>query len=344
MIGHRTGIARHHAADTGQHRQQDATRRLLLSQERHACTSLAASDFCPPSGEETISPRRRLLYPMNSRRRHPRDFCRAVHHNDRRTMRRECILRDAFICDYVRTPIGRYAGALSASAPTISPPIRSGCCGAQQRRRLGSARRMRARLREPGRRGQPQRRADGPLLAGLPETVPAHTINRLCGSGLDAVGAAARAVRADEAELILAGGVESMSRAPLVMAKATEAFSRGGNRRHDHRLALRQPEDEGRSTVSIPCRRRPRTSPRRTPSHAPTRTPSPCVPSSALPRIERGFFAADIAPIEAPGRAGATGSIATSTLDRHHARRSRQAEDAVPPARHRDRGQLLGCE
>ena len=64
------------------------------------------------------------------------------------------------------------------------------------------------------------------LLAGLPDTVPAATINRLCGSGLDAIGTAARAIRAGEAEVILAGGVESMSRAPMVMPKADEAFSR----------------------------------------------------------------------------------------------------------------------
>ncbi len=64
------------------------------------------------------------------------------------------------------------------------------------------------------------------LLAGLPTTMPAATINRLCGSGLDAVGTAARAIRAGDAELVIAGGVESMTRAPFVQGKATEAFSR----------------------------------------------------------------------------------------------------------------------
>src|SRR5205823_11352350 len=64
------------------------------------------------------------------------------------------------------------------------------------------------------------------LLAGLPTSVPGSTVNRLCGSGLDAVGTAARAIRAGEAELMLAGGVESMTRAPFVMGKAAEAFSR----------------------------------------------------------------------------------------------------------------------
>src|SRR6185312_10771917 len=64
------------------------------------------------------------------------------------------------------------------------------------------------------------------LLAGLPTSVPGSTINRLCGSGLDAVGSAARAIRAGDAELMIAGGVESMTRAPFVMGKATEAFSR----------------------------------------------------------------------------------------------------------------------
>lgn len=64
------------------------------------------------------------------------------------------------------------------------------------------------------------------LLAGLPDTVPAMTVNRLCASGLDAVGLAARSIKAGEAQFVLAGGVESMSRAPFVQAKPTEAFSR----------------------------------------------------------------------------------------------------------------------
>ena len=84
------------------------------------------------------------------------------------------------------------------------------------------------------------------LLAGLPVEVPGSTVNRLCGSGLDALGTAARAIRSGEADLMIAGGVESMSRAPFVMPKAESAFSRSNRGRgHDDRLALRQQADEG---------------------------------------------------------------------------------------------------
>jgi acetyl-CoA acetyltransferase len=82
------------------------------------------------------------------------------------------------------------------------------------------------------------------LLAGLPVEVPGTTVNRLCGSGMDAVGLAARSIKSGETELMIAGGVESMSRAPFVMGKAESAFSRSGDLRHHHRLALHQPADE----------------------------------------------------------------------------------------------------
>ena len=85
------------------------------------------------------------------------------------------------------------------------------------------------RLRQPGRRGQPQRCAHGAVAGGLPESVPGLTLNRLCASGLDAVGAAGRAIRAGEIDFAIAGGVESMTRAPFVMGKAPEAFSRSAD-------------------------------------------------------------------------------------------------------------------
>jgi len=136
-------------------------------------------------------------------------------------------MTQAFICDAVRTPFGRYGGAL-ASVRTDdlgAIPIRAlmernagvdwaqvadvlyGCAN-----QAGEDNRNVARM--------------AALLAGLPIDVPAATINRLCGSGLDAVGTAARAIRAGEARLMIAGGVESMSRAPFVMPKAETAFSR----------------------------------------------------------------------------------------------------------------------
>ena len=133
----------------------------------------------------------------------------------------------AYICDAVRTPIGRYGGALSslrtddlAAVPIAALMQRHaqvdwaavtdviyGCAN-----QAGEDNRNVARM--------------AALLAGMPQEVPGCTVNRLCGSGLDAVGSAARAIRCGEAELMIAGGVESMSRAPFVMPKAETAFSR----------------------------------------------------------------------------------------------------------------------
>jgi acetyl-CoA acyltransferase len=136
-------------------------------------------------------------------------------------------MSEAFICDYIRTPIGRFGGSLSSvrADDLGAVPIRAlternkgldpaaiddvlyGCAN-----QAGEDNRNVARM--------------ALLLAGLPESVPGGTINRLCGSGMDALITAARAIKAGEAELMIAGGVESMSRAPFVMPKADAAFSR----------------------------------------------------------------------------------------------------------------------
>jgi len=136
-------------------------------------------------------------------------------------------MRDVFICDAVRTPIGRYGGSLAkvraddlAAAPIKALMARNpkadwskldevyyGCAN-----QAGEDNRNVARM--------------ALLLAGLPDHVPGVTLNRLCASGLEAVGSAARAIRAGEMEFAIAGGVESMTRAPFVQGKATEAFSR----------------------------------------------------------------------------------------------------------------------
>lgn len=135
-------------------------------------------------------------------------------------------MTDVFICDYVRTPIGRFGGALaSVRADDLGAiPLRAlmgrhdldwavidevifGCAN-----QAGEDNRNVARMSS--------------LLAGLPDTVPGTTMNRLCGSGMDAVITAARAIKTGEAEMIVAGGIESMSRAPFVMPKAESAFSR----------------------------------------------------------------------------------------------------------------------
>lgn len=138
--------------------------------------------------------------------------------------------KEAFICDALRTPIGRYGGALSqvrtddlAAIPIKALMARNpnvdwsqvdevlyGCAN-----QAGEDNRNVARMAS--------------LLAGLPVDVPGGTINRLCGSGMDAVGTAARAIKTGEASLVIAGGVESMSRAPFVMGKADSAFSRSAS-------------------------------------------------------------------------------------------------------------------
>lgn len=134
---------------------------------------------------------------------------------------------DAYICDYIRTPIGRYGGALSsvraddlAAVPIAELLARNPALEAAQIDEVffGCA-------NQAGEDNRNVARMAG-LLAGLPDTVPGVTINRLCASGMDAVIAAARGIKAGEIELAIAGGVESMSRAPFVMPKAGAAFSR----------------------------------------------------------------------------------------------------------------------
>ena len=136
-------------------------------------------------------------------------------------------MNEAYLCDAIRTPIGRYGGALSGiraddlgAIPIKALMQRNGSVdwSAVDDLYYGCA-------NQAGEDNRNVARMSG-LLAGLPEGVPAVTLNRLCGSGMDAVGSAARAVRCGEANMIIAGGVESMSRAPFVMPKAGAAFSR----------------------------------------------------------------------------------------------------------------------
>jgi 3-oxoadipyl-CoA thiolase len=136
-------------------------------------------------------------------------------------------MSDAFICDGVRTPIGRYGGALAAvrADDLAALPL---AALLQRNAGLDAAAIDEVVLGCANQAGEDNRnvaRMAG-LLAGLPAAVAAVTVNRLCGSGLDAVAIAARAIRAGEAQVMLAGGVESMSRAPFVMPKADTAFSR----------------------------------------------------------------------------------------------------------------------
>jgi 3-oxoadipyl-CoA thiolase len=136
-------------------------------------------------------------------------------------------MRDVFICDALRTPIGRYGGSLArmraddlAAQPLKALMARNPKVDFSQIDEvyLGCANQAGEDNRNVARMAL--------LLAGLPDSIPGITVNRLCASGLNAVGAAARAIRSGEIDFAIAGGVESMTRAPLVMGKATEAFQR----------------------------------------------------------------------------------------------------------------------
>ncbi|MGZ0150106.1 3-oxoadipyl-CoA thiolase [Kribbella sp. WER1] len=134
--------------------------------------------------------------------------------------------REAFLVDGVRTPIGRYAGALSAVRPDdLAAHVVSSLLN---RTALDPALIDDVILGCANQAGEDNRNVArmAVLLAGLPDSVPGTTINRLCGSGLDAVSAAARSIIAGDNDIVVAGGVESMSRAPFVMPKATTAFAR----------------------------------------------------------------------------------------------------------------------
>jgi 3-oxoadipyl-CoA thiolase len=136
-------------------------------------------------------------------------------------------MSEAYICDATRTPIGRYAGALSSvrADDLAAIPIRA---LAARNPSVDWAMVDDVLYGSANQAGEDNRNVArmAALLAGLPEDVPGTTINRLCGSGMDAVGLAARTLKAGEGHLMVAGGVESMSRAPFVMAKADSAFSR----------------------------------------------------------------------------------------------------------------------
>jgi acetyl-CoA acyltransferase len=136
-------------------------------------------------------------------------------------------MAEAFVCDYVRTPIGRFGGALAGvrADDLAAVPLKAVMT---RHPRLDWAAVDDVILGCANQAGEDNRNVArmALLLAGLPETVPGATVNRLCGSGMDALLVAARAIKAGEAELMIAGGIESMSRAPFVMPKAETAFSR----------------------------------------------------------------------------------------------------------------------
>jgi len=220
-------------------------------------------------------------------------------------------LRDVYVVDAVRTPIGRYGGALAevrpddlgavvireivrrtGADPAAVDDVLMGCAN-----QAGEDNRNVARM--------------SLLLAGLPVSVPGGTVNRLCGSGLMAVTDGARAVATGDADLLIAGGVESMSRAPLVMAKAREAFPRGDLTAHDSTLGWRfvNPKMEAlHGTHALG-----ETAELVAELHGVTREAQDAFALESQRRWAAaqaaGRFAAELVAVEVPGRKGATASV-----------------------------------
>ncbi|MEM7613547.1 MAG: 3-oxoadipyl-CoA thiolase [Pseudomonadota bacterium] len=212
----------------------------------------------------------------------------------------------AFICDYIRTPIGRHAGALSAVRPDdmAAHVIRSLMArapsvdwAATDEVILGCANQAGEDNRNVARMAS--------LLAGLPETVPALTLNRLCGSGMEAVVAAARMVKAGEAEMVLAGGVESMSRAPFVLPKAERPFART-TEIHDTTIGWRFVNRAMEAQYGIESM--PETAENVAEAYGIDRTAQDAFAlgsqTKALAAIQSGRMAAEIAPLSIPQRRG----------------------------------------
>ena len=214
--------------------------------------------------------------------------------------------RHAFICDAVRTPFGRYGGALASvraddlgAVPLAALMARNpnldwqavsdvifGCAN-----QAGEDNRNVARM--------------SALLAGLPLEVPGSTVNRLCGSGLDALGSAARAIRSGDADLMIAGGVESMSRAPFVMPKAETAFSRA-NRIEDTTIGWRfvnRLMKERFGVDSMPETAENVASEFKIEREAQDRM-ALASQQRALAAQKRGFFDAEIVPVSIPQKKG----------------------------------------
>lgn len=225
-------------------------------------------------------------------------------------------MRDVFLCDAVRTPIGRYGGSLSKvrADDLAAVPIRAlmernakvdwaavdevifGCAN-----QAGEDNRNVARM--------------AALLAGLPVSVPGLTVNRLCASGLNAVGDAARAISAGEMELAIAGGVESMTRAPFVTGKATEAFSRQ-NETFDTTIGWRFVNPAMKAAYGTDSM--PETGENVAQEHQISRADQDAFAirsqQNAGKAIAAGYFAQEIVPVQAPG--GKAGPI-TVDKDEH---------------------------
>ncbi len=212
----------------------------------------------------------------------------------------------AFVCDAIRTPFGRYAGALSsvrtddlAAVPikaliSRNPSVDWSCVDDVI---LGCANQAGEDNRNVARMAS--------LLAGLPLTVPGFTLNRLCGSGLDAVGTAARAIRSGETQLMIAGGVESMSRAPFVMPKADAPFSRS-NAVYDTTIGWRFINQQMKEKFGVDSM--PETAENVAQEFAISRADQDLMAlasqTKALAAQQSGFFKAEIVPVYLPQKKG----------------------------------------
>jgi acetyl-CoA acyltransferase len=215
-------------------------------------------------------------------------------------------MSEAFICDAVRTPIGRYGGALAAvrtddlaALPLAALVKRNGGLdpAAVDEVLLGCANQAGEDNRNVARMAA--------LLAGLPVSVPGATVNRLCGSGLDALAMAARAVRLGEAQLAIAGGVESMSRAPFVLPKADAPFARNAEI-YDTTIGWRFVNPRLRERYGIDSM--PETGENVAAEHRISRADQDAFALRSQQRTAaayaRGFFAAELIPVEIPQRKG----------------------------------------
>src|SRR5947208_8095046 len=217
-------------------------------------------------------------------------------------------LRDVFICDAVRTPIGRYGGALAQvrTDDLAAIPIKALVkrhpdvdWSALDEVELGCANQAGEDNRNVARMAL--------LLAGIPENVPGSTVNRLCASGMEAVGAAARAIAAGELEFAIAGGVESMSRAPFVMGKADAAFSRSAEI-YDTTIGWRFINPLMKKQYGVDSM--PETGENVAEEFGVTRKDQDAFALRSHQRAVRaqanGFFAEEIVPVEIPARKGPT--------------------------------------
>ena len=217
-------------------------------------------------------------------------------------------MRTVFICDAVRTPIGRYGGALSpvrtddlAAIPIRELIKRNSQANWEQLDEvvLGCANQAGEDNRNVARMAL--------LLAGVPQSVPGSTVNRLCASGMEAVGSSARAIAAGELDFVIAGGVESMSRAPFVMGKADAAFSRSAEI-YDTTIGWRFVNPLMKAQYGVDSM--PETAENVAQELGVTREDQDAFALRSQQRAARaqasGFFAEEIVPVEIPGKQGVT--------------------------------------